>query len=320
LAAYGESNVVIQACVGEGNTPTLPGEPQEPDFPIVIPSGAVYTYMFEDLWPLYGDYDMNDVVFKLSDFTTYVSTNNQVGRFEFDLTLLAVGASYDIGLAMQLDQTPASNIRSVTYTSSTIADYIPYVNAFLRDETTGVEKDEPYAVIPLANEVHTLFHKTWFINTVESRPDGAMAPVTIHVKVDFATPVDPLQLNINNLNFFIMSKVDLYKVDNANGVRRREVHLAGYQPTAKADTKIFGNHNDNSINGQYTYVSNDGLAWAIAVPAEVRWMNEWTRITEGYLQLKNWMQGELDAETGRAIQWWEPNGTNMDESKLYTQP
>jgi LruC domain-containing protein len=321
-AGYDQSSVYIQACQGEGNAGNEGSTPTNPEFPYVIPSGAVYTYMFEDLWPLYGDYDMNDVVFKVDNFKTIIGAGNAVPEIQFDWTMEAVGASYPIAVALQLDQTQASNVASVSYSSATISDYKQHVKTF-QVNGAGVEIDETYAVIPLADEVHALFGRTWFINTVSGRDDGRTAPVTVTVTIRYATPVDPLQVNINNLNFFIMSNVKKYPVDNGNGLRRREVHLVNYPPTSKADTSVFGYHNDNTPwtggpgNGKYTYISKQGLAWAISVPDDARWMNEWTNIREGYLQIEDWMRGVLDPE-GNPLQWWAPNGENTDDAKLYT--
>ena len=60
ISKWGESPVVIPEgdCTGEGNNP---GEGSE------TPSGPIpYTYVFEDNFPLVGDYDFNDVVLDVS--------------------------------------------------------------------------------------------------------------------------------------------------------------------------------------------------------------------------------------------------------------
>ncbi len=38
------------------------GDPEDPKFPIIMDDNRNYAYLFEDQWPLYGDYDMNDLV------------------------------------------------------------------------------------------------------------------------------------------------------------------------------------------------------------------------------------------------------------------
>jgi LruC domain-containing protein len=319
----GESPVSIHADDGTVITGNTGSTPTNPSFPITIPVGDVYTYMFEDLWPLYGDYDMNDVVFTLSNYKYTQEDATSISSLQFDITFQAVGASYPIGVALQLDESTPATIQSVEYTSAAIEDYATKYVRNYDIGANGVENGESAAVIPLVDEVHSLWGRSWFINTVNGRADANVDPITVSVKVNFTAAVSKEQADFANLNFFIMSNVELYPVNNANGVKRREVHLVNYQPTSKANTSMFGNHNDNTPwedtggDGEYTYISDEGLAWAIAVPAEIKWMSEWTRITAGYLQMENWMKGELNANL-QPIQWWKSNGTNFDESKMFT--
>jgi LruC domain-containing protein len=265
---------------------------------------------------------MNDVVFRLDNYEYTQEENELMSALQFDVIFEAVGASYPIAIAMQLDDTPATAVASVSYSSATVNDYAATHIQTFGVEANGVESDETLAVIPLVDEIHALFGSKWFINTVAERADSQLPPITVTVTVNFATPVSIAQADFQNLNFFIMSNVDKYPVNNPN-VKRREVHLVSFPPTSKADTNIFGYHNDNTPwpdgagTGEFTYISKDGLAWGIAVPADVKWMNEWTKITDGYLQMENWMKGELGADL-EPIQWWVSDGTNFDEGKLFT--
>ena len=63
ISKWGESPITIPAgdCTGEGNTPDESGS-ETPTDPVS------YTYVFEDNFPLVGDYDFNDVVL---DVETY---------------------------------------------------------------------------------------------------------------------------------------------------------------------------------------------------------------------------------------------------------
>ena len=41
-----------------------------------------YAYLFEDQWPLYGDYDMNDLVMIIKERTISLNKNNKVEEFK----------------------------------------------------------------------------------------------------------------------------------------------------------------------------------------------------------------------------------------------
>ena len=58
----GDSKVIIDVCTGIKNGGNEGGDPEDPKFPIIMDDNRNYAYLFEDQWPLYGDYDMNDLV------------------------------------------------------------------------------------------------------------------------------------------------------------------------------------------------------------------------------------------------------------------
>lgn len=68
-----------------GGTETVP---TEPEFPIEMEDNHECAYIYEDQWPLYGDYDMNDLVMaikkrKLSINTVSESSSNTKNRADF---------------------------------------------------------------------------------------------------------------------------------------------------------------------------------------------------------------------------------------------
>ena len=63
---YDESKYTIETCGGIYDEGNKGEEEKDPDFPIEIKDSDVYTFAFEDNWPAYGDFDMNDLVIVMS--------------------------------------------------------------------------------------------------------------------------------------------------------------------------------------------------------------------------------------------------------------
>lgn len=180
---------------GEGEGDTDGGFKEESTIP--------YTYMFEDNWPLKGDYDMNDVVIsvELRNITQQAKTKGV--RIIADL--LAVGGTKKLAAGYQLDGFAASTV-------------------------SGAEAGQEYAVFTLFADAHAEL----------GAPSGKIANTysidypakRIEKEILFNTPVDGV-VNVNNFNLFIV--VD----GNMGGKERAEVHLPGFVGTnfAKKDAR-----------------------------------------------------------------------------------
>lgn len=289
LFALGESITFIEVCTGIIN-PGNPGtDPGEEEFPIIQTSDATYTYLFEDNWPLYGDYDMNDIVFQISNITTYQNAENKVEKLKFNFTLQAIGAYKRLAGAVMLDNVSANAIQSVEYTNNA---------PILFQTSNGVETRQSKAVIPLFDEAHTAMGlpSSWFVNTVNDVNDNRDY-LTYTVTVVFSSPVSTSDLNIQHFNAFIIA--DVNKLPSLSSDSRIEIHLRDYAPTAKANTSYFGNHNDNS-NSVY-YSSKDNLVWGLMIPDTYRWSKEGTDIQDVYPEFKNWITSG-GADNNR---WWD---------------
>ena len=77
-------------------------------------------------------------------------------------------------------------------------------------------------------------------------------------RIDSANKVALTDFTVARINPFIV---------NYEGTSRREVHLAGKEPTTLADKSIPGTYDDSSNkNGRPTYLTSNGLHWAIVIP------------------------------------------------------
>lgn len=285
---------IPQSECNPGWKPDPDPDPETPDpDPSVDP--YTYSYLFEDMWPLYGDYDMNDMVLRINNITTVIDANNQASKFSFDASIRAIGAEKRMGGAVMLDNIQASAVKSVSYSINTPTTF--------NVSSTGVEQNQTKAVIPLFDHVHKFMGKenAWFINT-NSSPDNVANPPVMTVTIEFATPVNASDLNSAYLNFFVITDITGSNPKPVNKSPRREIHIVDYKPTAMAETSIFGNNNDgsNPSAGKY-YRSKDGLPWGIVVPSEFKWPYERIQIMEAYTQFEEWVTsgGASNQE------WWK---------------
>ena len=142
-----------------GGTPT---PPTNPEFPIEVEDNKNYTYLFEDQWPLYGDYDMNDIVLTIQKRKIYTNKENKVTKFELSIDLSAAGATKSIGAAIMLDNVPANAItQPVEFSDNTLAKNFNLNN-------NNIENGQDYTVIPLFDDAHKVLGRDRYeqINTV----------------------------------------------------------------------------------------------------------------------------------------------------------
>lgn len=237
FSKWGESPVVIPKgeCTGEGNNPGNGSETPTDPFP--------YTYVFEDNFPLVGDYDFNDVVL---DVTIQYDRgkDNKITATNLDIILAAAGASKTIGAGLRLVGVNKSAIGNISFNGDKERFQSTLSSSMF---STDIESD---MTIPLFGNIHKVFGVAsgTMVNTGKDT-----APIyTYQVKIEQnnayqrETPI----ITKDNLDFFIA-----YKYRSMQ--KRMEVHLYefwGYGATAagtvqKENLELAGNN-----------------TWAICVP------------------------------------------------------
>ncbi|MGE0092512.1 MAG: LruC domain-containing protein [Bacteroidales bacterium] len=243
-------------------TPTEP-EP-DPVFASYFPSQSGWaTYAFEDLWPVKGDYDLNDMVLKFR-VTQIANSSNMVLELTFDYQIVAIGATKQISAAFQLDNVLSSNIQVVE------GDLVDGNSPFLTN-TIGVEVGVSKAIIPVFNDPHTQVSFTRFLNTEV----GNFIPTPEkQITVKFASPVNQSSITMSSFNFFIT-------VDN----RSKEIHLPGYISTEKFSTSSTegGNLHTSDI-----YKNEDGMMWGLLFPESFAYPSEQNSIIDAYTHFATW--------------------------------
>jgi LruC domain-containing protein len=231
------------------------------------------TYLFEDYWPLLGDYDMNDVVLNVKpDYLLNVS--NQVESLNLEVTLRAVGGIKRLAVGLQIDGMARNMVAQVTRNNTSGIDNSVFA------ASGGLETGQDYAVIPLFDDVHKALGipAGTMINTTEGGGAGTVAPLRVTFSIYFTTPVDMETVAIDKLNPFI--------VNGGYENKRDEVHMSGFAPTNKADTRKFGTGDDASDIRYYTSRAN--MIWALAIPDSIPYPKENFSIKMAYPQIESW--------------------------------
>jgi hypothetical protein len=254
MTGIGESPHSVTTCGGTVNEGNEGAPPSEPSFPIHVGDANVYTFLFEDLWPKYGDYDMNDAVVTIHKIDMSVRADGSVATYQLQGKVQAVGASKKLGLAIRFPATKAADAGEKVITN----DLHLYMG---RPES-----------------------ERQFINTQHSG-SHILSPRPFEVTMEFAAgEAKPEALQMSNVDLFLISQEAVGKA------KRQEIHIAGYAPTEKADTDLFGKGNDNSsLTAGRFYLSKENLTWGIVVPVDFEWALEHKNIRSVYPDFATWV-------------------------------
>ncbi|MCF8253291.1 MAG: LruC domain-containing protein [Bacteroidia bacterium] len=241
------------------------------------------TVAFEDLWPYYGDYDLNDVVV---DFNYQLVTNaqNAVKDVKANYVLRASGAQIENSFAVEFPTT-AANIASITGAT--------------------LESGQTKAVVKVINNIRTV-QSRW--NTIPLEPFSDS--VNYNVNMVLTNPVSLSTFGLNEYNPFIWGNTD-------GGSRGLEIHLPGKTPTALANTSIFGTGDDRTNVSQNTYyLSKDNLPWAIVIPERFDYPIEKADVVTAHLKFAQWAQSNGTLYTD----WYKNLSAYRNSNKIYVKP
>ena len=270
--------------------------PDDPDraFDNLYPAEGVFgTLAFEDLWPSYGDYDMNDLVldYNINEVT---NADGEIVDIHFTFVVRAIGAMYRNGLGVELP-VPPSAVATV--------DGSRLPNGDVTLSGNGTEAGQTNAVIIITEDASE--NMGLYVNTVN--PNNHTQEDTIKVSLTFTNPVTRAELGTAPYNPFIW----------VDGDRGREVHLPGMPPTSLADPALFGTADDNtSMSANRFYKSNNNLNWAINVPVSIPYPLEEVDMTLAYPNFRDWAESGGSTNTG----WYLDEPGNRVNSKLYLLP
>lgn len=280
---------------GDGVKDDLDEFPNDPEraFSNFYPAKNSFgTYLFEDLWPSFGDYDLNDLVLGFNN-RQITDAQGRVKEMEMTFVIRAVGAAINSGFGMEFPINQA-NIQSVNGSRLT--------SGRIKTNANGTESGQQTAVVIVFDDAKVNFPSlaNVFRGGVHHKED------TIRVNMVFRFAMDKRDLGEEPYNGFLFRTAD----------RGVEVHLMNKRPTTLATRNYFGTRNDRSnFNSGSFYRSEKGLNWALFVPESLDYPAEQIDFTKGYQRFTDWVQsgGTLYKD------WYRDSGENINKSALYNR-
>ena len=255
------------------------------------------TLSFEDLWPMAGDYDMNDLVIDYR-YQTVTNAQNYVVDIKPQFYVRAAGAGYANGFGFQINGILPGQVASVTGCSSK--------NSIISTSSNGVENNQEKAVVIVFDNFNNVIHRptgySGLYNTVPGSQTGYGD--TLKVVIHLTAPLPLSSVGTPPYNPFMIK----------NKTRSVEIHLVDNPPTSLANTTLFGTGDDrsNPATGKY-YKTASNLPWALNIPRKFDYMTEKIPVIRGYLHFPSWAES-----SGANFPDWYMNNTGYRaESNIY---
>lgn len=242
--------------------------PEDPERAFDNFSPGVDTYgtlLFEDLWPSFGDYDLNDLVIDYN-VKEVSNANNLIKEIELTTVVRATGAGYRNGFGVQLPIAP-DQVESVKGTRLNTGG--------IKTTANGLEQGQELATVIVMDDVNDQL--PFLANVSSDNPHHEED--TVVVNIVFKTAVRKVDLGYAPFNPFMIINQD----------RGREVHLMNKQPTDLMDKDLFATGDDTSTaeKGEY-FISNNGFNWALHIPQSIPYALEKVDFTKAYPKFSNW--------------------------------
>lgn len=288
-AGWEESKYTFSTCGGY-YSPGNPGNPDPEDPPKPdIEDNTVYTYAFEDQWPAYGDFDMNDIVVSIDKMTA----TDENKKITIKGHVRAVGSSRKTGVGIQFLNVSSSGVN---------------LSGKVQSGTPVFESGQNNPVVILSTNAHKHCRPSiadddfsfYCTDPAASSEYNAGDGAEFEIVMNFSTAEEAVKaINVKNLDVFIISK------ETQGNVKRTEIHMPNYAPTNLGTIAFFGMSNDASADNSMLnvarkgyYISTEGLAWGICIPNNElwKWPKERKIIIDVYPGFKNWVINGGQAE------------------------
>ena len=256
------------------------------------PSQQEYgTLLFEDLWPVIGDYDFNDLVVNYRLKHT-LNNENKLVAMEISYQVQAIGASFNNGFALHLPNVLASNVTSTRLEKDGVLISEDILDAVNMEANLILLSDVRNLVDYSCSKYRTSK------NCRESVTNDFKATI------QFSQPIDVSLMGEAPYDPYIFAVEDKYH--GRWGGREWELHLKQFPGSDAFNTSLFGIEDDATVSPNY-FVSKRNFPWVLNVPATWSHALEGIDVSKAYPKLKNWVRsnGELDSDwylNGNAIQ------------------
>ncbi len=286
------------------------------DYPVAItqqnvsvtyyPSANDYTSLaYEDLWPVKGDLDMNDLLMHMR--ITEFRKNDQIIKLEVTGKVAAVGAGYHNGFALQLP-----DVAPTTVDESRLQIEINQQTA----SHAVLETDQTNAVFIVMPDVkaHVDINQGCKFFRTEANCANSQLP-TWKLTIPFIDGVAQNSFPAAPYDPFIFATEGMHhgsRVGNVTGGdpgRLWEVHLKNQAPTDSLHSRLLGRDDDRSdpLLGLF-YQDNEGLPWALEIPATWQHPLEKVDIRQAYPMFAEFATSEGAVNTD----WYQPNNANVE--------
>lgn len=259
-----------------------PDDPTAASYQDYPSSGGWATLAYEDNWPLVGDYDLNDMVMRYRSREVR-HRSGKVARLEMSFRLDARGAAENNGFALALPDILPEDVESATLATVEASGKASQVAIAPLDK--GIHRQAVFELFKGAlafqsGQSDSSCKFQGFYNAAAGCPIAGFTEFTLNVKLKTlnhvpsyagqfpATPYDPFIFRLG-----------------------REVHLPGKRPSDRADRSLFGTGDDASRLDDpagYTYMTRNGLPWALNIPGVWDYPVEGSRVEGVYSDFVNW--------------------------------
>ncbi len=216
---------------------------------------GVGSLIFEDKWPLKGDYDFNDLVIYYN-FIAVMNSQDKVVELRGEFKVEHVGASFSNGFGLEL---PFNQGFVASVSGYNITAGLVNINQKGLEEGHAADK----AVIILFDDANANKYQT------------------LNLVVELTEPLEPSLVGVAPFNPFVFADSD----------RGREIHLINLPPTDLADNSFFQTQDDasNPDQGQY-YRTVNRLPWAINMMHGFIVPIEGKAVNMGYNKFNEWAE------------------------------
>ncbi|WP_354332069.1 LruC domain-containing protein [Pedobacter sp. CG_S7] len=258
------------------------------------PSENVWgTIAFEDMWPVEGDYDLNDLVVSYR-YKFAMNSANKVVDLTGVYKPIAAGASFQNGFGVQLPLS-YSEIDKVT-------GYNLSGNSYIKLAANGLEVGQDNPVFIAFDNYKNLFGGTnSYINTIPGSVKLNGTQVTVAML--FTSPLSD--------DFTAKAPFNPFMISNLN--RKKEVHLVNHKPTTLADLSLLSTGADNSNpNKNRYYLTAQNRPFAMDIFGEFLYPIEKKPIYEVYFNFAAWA-----LSGGKVYTNWYSNTKDRNNNAIY---
>ncbi|EPW6430767.1 LruC domain-containing protein [Vibrio parahaemolyticus] len=269
----------------------------------VYPSSDTYATMaFEDRWPLMGDYDFNDVVWRYR-VTELLNGQREIKNITFDYTLQAMGAGFSNGFAVHLPNVNPANIASTVLTRN--GEPVTHQVVQSGGEAVLVVSENLRKDLEALGELDSncTFYRTQTACVSQQTSDVLNYQLT----VELSTPVSREQVGYPPYDSFIFASKGSYHGDftaTPPGMSW-QTHFKSFAGTSEMNNSFFNLHDDNS-GGAESFLTNNNMPWAINIREEWDHPIENVDISKAYPDFPTWVTSSGESETT----WYQASTAN----------